>query len=69
MFKTYNNNPRNHPIYVYGEDIGYCILSVNDNYNESLVPADPLVSSFEEIDGIWKIPFYGSYSKKGVGLL
>jgi hypothetical protein len=32
------NNPRNHPIYVVDEDLGCCILSVNEEYNEAPTP-------------------------------
>jgi hypothetical protein len=57
----------NHPIYVVDEDLGCCILSVNEEYNETPMLADPLVSLVEEINGIWKMFFDGAYSKEGVG--
>jgi hypothetical protein len=40
-----HNNTRNHPIYAVDEDIGCCILSLNEEYNESPVPTNPLVRS------------------------
>jgi hypothetical protein len=40
------NNPRDHPIYVFDEDLGCCILSVNEEYNEAPILADPLLSFF-----------------------
>jgi hypothetical protein len=62
------NNPVNHPIYVVDEDLGCCILSVNEEYNETPMLADPLVSPVEEVDGIWKMFFLMVHTqKKGLG--
>jgi hypothetical protein len=55
------NNPVNHPIYAVYEDLGCCILSVNEEYKESPTPRDPLVSSSKEVLGIWKMFFNGAY--------
>jgi hypothetical protein len=61
------NNPMNHPIYDDDEDLGCCILSVNEEYNETPMLEDPLVIPMEEVDGIWKLFFDGACSKEGVG--
>jgi hypothetical protein len=61
------NNPVNHPIYVVDEDLGCCILTVNEEYKESLTLTDPLESPVKEVGGIWKMYFDGAYSKEGVG--
>lgn len=61
------SNPVNHPIYVVDEDLGCCIMSVNEEYNETPTLVDPLVSPVEEVDGIWKMFFDGACSKGGVG--
>jgi hypothetical protein len=58
----------NHPIYVANEYLGCCILSINEDYNETPMLADPLVSLVEEVDGLWKRFFDGAYSKEGVGV-
>jgi hypothetical protein len=60
-------NPMNHPIYVVDEDLGCCILYVNEEYNETLMSIDPLVSHVEEVDSIWKMFLDGVYLKEGVG--
>ena len=38
-----HKNLVNHPIYDVDEDLWYCILSVNEEYNENPMLADPLV--------------------------
>jgi ribonuclease HI len=58
----------NHPIYVVDEETTYCILSVNEEYNETPMLEDPLVSHVEEVDNIWKLFFDGACSKEGVGV-
>ena len=57
------NNLVNHPIYVVDEDLGCCILFVNEEYNETPMLVDPLVSPVEEMDGMWKKQIDGAYSK------
>jgi ribonuclease HI len=47
--------------------MGHCILSINEEYNETPILADPLISPVEEVDGIWKMFFDGAYSKEGFG--
>jgi ribonuclease HI len=61
------NNPVNHPIYVADEYLGCCILSVNEEYNETPMLVDPLVNLVEEVDDLWKMLFDGACSKEGVG--
>jgi hypothetical protein len=46
-------NPVNHPIYVVDEYLGYYILYINEEYNETPILVGPLVSPMEEVDGIW----------------
>jgi hypothetical protein len=57
------NNPMNHPIYVVDEYLACCILFINEEYNETQMLVDPLISYVEEVDSIWKMFFYGAYSK------
>jgi len=57
------NNPMNHPIYDFDEYLGCCILYLNEEYNETSMLADPLVSLVEEVDGICKKQNDGEYSK------
>jgi hypothetical protein len=64
-----HNNPMNHPIYVGNEDMGYCILSTNEEYDETPVLVDPLISPMEEVDGIWKMFFMVHAQTKGLGLV
>jgi hypothetical protein len=60
------NNLVNLSIYVVDEDISCFILNVNEEYKESLTLIDPLVIPTEEVGGIWRMVFDGTYSK-GVG--
>jgi len=61
------NNLVNHPIYVIDEYIYCFILTINEEYKESLTLMDPLTSTNKEVGGIWKMCFDGEYSKEGVG--
>jgi hypothetical protein len=61
------NKPMNHPIYVVDKYLVCCILYINEEYNETPIPANPLVIPIEEVDGIWKMFFDGAYSKQEVG--
>jgi hypothetical protein len=45
-------NPVNHPINDADEDLGFCILSINEEYNETLMLVDPLANPVEKVDGI-----------------
>jgi hypothetical protein len=63
-----HKNPVNHPIYVVDEDIGCCILTVNEEYKESPTLTTPPIIPTEEIGGMWKMHFDGAYSKEGVGV-
>jgi hypothetical protein len=47
--------------------MGFCILSVNEEYNETQMLENPLVSILEEVDGIWELIFDGACSKKELG--
>jgi len=60
-------NPVSHPVYAIDEDLDCFILTVNEEYEESLTFIDPLASHIEEVDGIWKMYFDGVYSKEGEG--
>jgi ribonuclease HI len=63
-----HNNLMNHPIYVVDEDLGCCILSINEEYNETPMLEDPLVIPVEEVDGILKLFFDGACSSEGFGV-
>ena len=63
-----HNNSINHPIYAANEDLGYCILLVNKEYQEALDSTNPVLRSTQEIQGIWMMYFDGEYSKEGVGV-
>jgi hypothetical protein len=63
-----HNHHVNHPIYATDEYLGYCILIVSEEYKEVLTHTDPLVSSTNEINDIWKMFFDGTYSKEGMGV-
>jgi hypothetical protein len=62
------SNPKDHPICAVDEDLGCCILSMNEEYSEASTPADFILNLATEIDDAWKMYFDGEYSKEGVGV-
>ena len=68
------NNPNNHPVYIANQDLGNCILSIDDDF-EVDVDDKCIEEKIEkkEIDknvystGVWKMYFDGASSYVGAG--
>ena len=64
-----NDNPKNHLIYVVQEDIGSCMLHLNDE-NAGIFQVEkevPIQRSVEPRDNLWKLYLDESSSQKGEG--
>jgi hypothetical protein len=61
------NNHVNHPIYVFDEDLGCCILTINEDYKEAFTPSNSVVIPTYETNGIWNMYFDGAYFKEEAG--
>jgi len=51
------NHSVNHPIYVVDKYLGFCILTINEEYKESMNLVSLVVGLTQELHGIQKIYF------------
>ena len=64
-----SRHPNNHPIYSIDENLGSCMLQLNDE-NEGVLQVQkdiPVQVKREEPDGLWQMYFDGASSKEGAG--
>jgi len=64
-------NPNNYPIYVDDQDLGNCILSIDDDFQECTENENTKIElpkkNVNIRDGMWKMFFDGASSWKGAG--
>jgi hypothetical protein len=68
-------NPNNYPVYVVDQDLGNCILSIDDDFEECTEEENKKIETTKKNvnvrEGMWKMFFDGasSYEGAGVGVL
>ena len=65
-----SRHPNNYLVYSIDEDLGSCMLQLNDE-NEGVLQVQkdiPVQIKKEEPDGLWQMYFDGSSSKEGAGV-
>jgi hypothetical protein len=63
-----HQNPRNHPIYDFEDDMGSSVFYLNDDEHEILVSQHRDQSMTSKQDKVWKMYFDGSSSKEVYGV-
>ena len=61
------NSPKNYPVYAIEEDMGCCILAMNEYYEDSLLAKIPIQYLHVGSSKLWKMYFDGSSPKEGEG--
>jgi hypothetical protein len=68
---NYPQNPNNYPVYVVDQDLGNCILSIDDDFEECIEEENKNVEkkkkNVNSREGILKTFFDGASSYKGAG--
>ena len=62
-------NPNNYPVYVVNQDLGNCILSIDDDFEEYIKEENKKIEKTKKgvnsREGVWKMFFYGASSCEG----
>jgi hypothetical protein len=61
-------NPNNYPVYVVDQDLGNCILSIDDNFDECTEEENKRIEKTNKnvnSTGVWKMFFNGALSWEG----
>jgi ribonuclease HI len=65
-------NPNNYPVYVADQDLGNCILSLDDDFDECIEEENKKIEktqkSVNSREGVWKMFFDGASSCEGAGV-